>query len=36
MIKKVIGSIEMCSGVLNQPYPFIYIGEGLDPFLSDS
>jgi hypothetical protein len=36
MIKKVTGSIEMCSGVLNRPYPFIYIGEGLDPFIGDS
>jgi hypothetical protein len=26
-IKKVIGSIGMCSGVLNQSYPFIYIWE---------
>jgi hypothetical protein len=36
MIKKVICSIVMCLRVLNQPYPFIYIGEGLDPFLGDS
>jgi hypothetical protein len=27
MIKKVIGSIGMCSRVLNRSYPFIYIGE---------
>jgi hypothetical protein len=24
----------MCSGVHNRSYPFIYIGEGLDPFLA--
>jgi hypothetical protein len=33
---KVIGSIGMCSGVLNRSYLFIYIGGGLDPFLGDS
>jgi hypothetical protein len=26
-VNKVIGSIEMCSRVLNRPYPFIFIGE---------
>jgi hypothetical protein len=26
-VNKVIGSIGMCSGVLNRPYPFIFIGE---------
>jgi hypothetical protein len=28
MIKKVIGSIGMCSGVLIRPYSFIFIGVG--------
>jgi hypothetical protein len=36
MINKVIGLIGMCLGVVNWLYPFIYIGESLDPFLSDS
>jgi hypothetical protein len=27
MIKKEIGSIGMYSGILNRPYPFVYIGE---------
>jgi hypothetical protein len=36
MINKVISSIGMCSVVFNRSYPFIYIGGGLDPFLSDS
>jgi hypothetical protein len=26
-VNKVIVSIGMCSGVLNRPYPFIFIGE---------
>ena len=26
-VNKVIGSIGMCSGVLNRPYPFIFIRE---------
>jgi hypothetical protein len=26
-VNKVIGSIGMCSGVLNRPYPFIFIGK---------
>jgi hypothetical protein len=27
MIKKIIGSIGICSGILNWSYPFIFIGE---------
>jgi hypothetical protein len=26
-VNKVIGSIGICSGVLNRRYPFIFIGE---------
>jgi hypothetical protein len=26
-VNKITGSIEMCSGVLNRPYPFIFIGK---------
>jgi hypothetical protein len=31
MIKKLIGSIEMFSWVLNRPYPFIFIGRRSEP-----
>jgi hypothetical protein len=36
MIKNLIGLIGMWSVVLNRPYPVIYIGGTLDPFLDGS